>query len=106
MSNEKKCVPDKNSTTPQVITFTAEDNKFETLNELISYLSRGWTLGFDYKGVGYGVEGHNNSFYIWRHDGTELIDGITLDEVLDFEIDGAKIKDFILDTTIIERLAT
>ncbi len=79
--------------------------KFETLGEFKFYLSTGWNLGMQYKGVEYGIEGHNNSFDIWIYNKGDIAKGITLEETLDFEFDGVKLRDFITtdDVEILER---
>ncbi len=58
-----------------------------------------------YNGVEYGIEGHNNSFDIWIYDKDVIAKGITLEETLDFEFDGVKLRDFITtdDVEILER---
>lgn len=84
--------------------YNPDDYKFETLGEFKIYLDSGWNVGFEYNGVEYGIEGHYNSFYIWTEKEI-LANGLTLEEVLDFKLDGVKIRDLILDAEIIERLA-
>ncbi len=86
-------------------TFNIYGEKFETLGEFKFYLSTGWNLGMQYKGVEYGIEGHNNSFDIWIYDEDVIAKGITLEETLDFEFDGVKLRDFITtdDVEILER---
>lgn len=83
--------------------YNPDDYKFETLGEFKFYLSRGANVGFEFNGNEYGIEGHNNSFDIWIYNKCDIADGITLDEVMEFELDGVKIKDLILNATIIER---
>ncbi len=79
--------------------------KFETLGEFKFYLSTGWNLGMQYKGVEYGIEGHNNNFDIWIYNKGDIANGLTLEETLDFEFDGVKLRDFITtdDVEILER---
>ena len=81
-----------------------DDYKFETLGEFKIYLDSGWNVGFEYNSIEYGIEGHNNSFYIWNANAI-LANGLTLEEVLDYKLDGVKIRDLILDAEITERLA-
>lgn len=83
--------------------YNSDDYKFETLGEFKIYLSCGANVGFEYNGVEYGIEGHNNNFYVWDEKKV-LIEGLTLEEVLDFKIDGVKIRDLILTAEITERI--
>ena len=80
-----------------------EEYKFETLSEFKFYLSSGANVGFEFNGIEYGIEGHNNNFYIWNENET-IINSITLEQVLDFKLDGVKIRDLILTATITERI--
>ena len=84
-------------------TYNPDDYKFETLSEFKTYLSRGANVGFEYNGIEYGIEGHNNSFDIWIYYGGDIVTGITLDEVLEYKLDGVKIKDLILTAEITEK---
>lgn len=86
-------------------TYNPDDYKFETLGEFKIYLDSGWNIGFEYNGIEYGIEGHNNSFDIWIYDKCDIANGLTLEEVLDYKLDGVKIRDLILDAEITERLA-
>ena len=86
--------------------YNPEDYKFETLGEFKFYLARGWNVGFEYNGEYYGIEGHNNSFDIWIYDEGDIANGLTLEETLDYEFDGVKLRDLILTATIIERLCS
>lgn len=84
--------------------YNPDDYKFETLGEFKFYLSCGANVGFEYNGMEYGIEGHNNSFDIWIYDKGDIANGLTLEQTLDFEFDGVKLRDLILDATIIERI--
>ncbi|MDE6775612.1 MAG: hypothetical protein K2J37_04890, partial [Ruminococcus sp.] len=84
--------------------YNPDEYKFETLGEFKRYLASGWNIGFEYNGVEYGIEGHNNKFEIWIADTRYIAEDITLEEVLDFKLDGVKIKDLILTAVITERL--
>lgn len=84
--------------------YNSDDYKFETLGEFKIYLSCGANVGFEYNGVEYGIEGHNNKFEIWIYGERFLAEDITLEEVLDFKIDGVKIRDLILTAEITERI--
>ncbi len=86
--------------------YNPDDYKFETLKEFKFYLSCGANVGFKYNGVEYGIEGHNNSFDIWIYNTRDIAEGITLEQTLDFEFDGVKLRDFITtdDVEIIERI--
>ena len=83
--------------------YNPDDYKFETLGEFKFYLSTGWNVGFEYNGIEYGIEGHNNSFDIWIYKKGDIANNLTLEQVLDYEIDGVKIRDLILTAEIIER---
>ena len=84
--------------------YNADENKFETLGEFKIYLTRGANIGFEYNGIEYGIEGHNNSYDIWIYDKGDIANGLSLDEVLDYEIDGKKIRELITSTVITERI--
>lgn len=84
-------------------TYNPEEHKFETLGEFKIYLSCGANVGFEYNGIEYGIEGHSNNFYIWDANAV-LADGLTLEEVLDYKLDGVKIRDLILTAEITERI--
>ncbi len=66
-----------------------EENKFETLGEFKMYIDAGWELLFEYHNSGYGIEKSydDDTYFIWACEKDE--------QVLDFEIDGVKIRDFI-----------
>jgi len=85
--------------------YNPDDYKFETLGEFKCYLDSGWNVGFEYNGVEYGVEGHDNKFAIWICNKCDIAENISLEEVLDFKLDGVKIRDLILTAEITERLA-
>ncbi len=84
--------------------YNPDEYKFETLGEFKIYLSSGANVGFEYNGVEYGIEGYNNNFDIWIYDKGGIADNLTLDEVMDYKLDGVKIKDLILTAEITERL--
>ena len=85
-------------------TYNPDDYKFETLGEFKFYLSCGANVGFEYNGIEYGMEGHNNSFDIWIANKGDIANELTLEQVLDFELDGVKIRNLILDARITERI--
>ena len=58
--------------------YNPDDHKFKTLGEFKFYLNTGWNLGFEYNGVEYGIEGHNNSFDIWIYNTKDIAEGIPL----------------------------
>ena len=89
-----------------IIPYNPEENKFETIGEFKFYLSRGWNVGFEWHGVEYGIEGHNNSFDIWIYDKGDIANGLTLEQTLDYEFDGVKLRELILTAEIIERMCT
>lgn len=78
--------------------------QFETLGEFKIYLSSGANVGFEYNGTKYQIEKIDTDFSIWTYDGNDIADNLTLDEVMDYKLDGVKIKDLILTAEIIERL--
>lgn len=84
--------------------YNPEDHKFETLGEFKIYLSSGANVGFEYNGVEYGIEGHNDKFAIWIYNKGDIAENITLEEVLNFKLDGVKISDLILKAEITERI--
>lgn len=84
--------------------YNPEDHKFETLGEFKIYLSSGANVGFEYNGVEYGIEGHNDKFAIWIYNKGDIAEDITLEEVLNFKLDGVKIRDLILTAEITERI--
>ncbi|GAB5083317.1 hypothetical protein Osc2_00850 [Ruminococcus sp. 25CYCFAH16] len=86
--------------------YNPADHKFETLGEFKFYLSCGANVGFKYNGIYYGIEGHNNNFEIWIYDKEDIAVGLTLEQTLDFEFDGVKLRDFITtdDVEITERI--
>ena len=76
--------------------YNPEENKFKTLGEFKFYIDDcGCNVGFEFHGVEYGLEGHNNSFDIWIANQGDIANGLTIEETLDFKIDGVKIRDFI-----------
>lgn len=93
----------QNNNKPINLGYNPDDDKFETLGEFKFYISRGFNVGFEYNGVEYGIEGHNNSFDIWIYNGGDIANGLTLEETLDYKFDGVKLRDLILDATITER---
>ncbi len=88
---------------PIISDYNPDDHRFETLGEFKFYLNCGANVAFEFYGIEYGVEKIGDGFCIWICDGDELAFGITLEEVLDFELDGVKIRDLILDAEISER---
>lgn len=86
--------------------YNPDDYKFETLGEFKFYLARGWNVGFEYNGECYGIEGHNNSFDIWIYDEGDIANGLKLEETIDYEFNGVKLRDLILTAEIIERLCS
>lgn len=91
-------------TEKMVNNYNPDDYKFETLGEFKIYLSCGANIGFEYNGVEYGIEGHNNQFDIWIYYNSDIANGLTLEEVLDYKLDGVKIRDLILTAEITERI--
>lgn len=84
--------------------YNPDDYKFKTLSEFKFYLSCGANVGFEYNNVEYGIEGHNNSFDIWIYYNGDIANNLTLEEVLNYQLDGTKIKDLILNAEITERI--
>lgn len=79
------------------IPYNPEENKFETLGEFKMYIDAGWELCFEYNGIEYGIDKmDDNLFYISNCDQKVCIQSrLTLEQVLNYEIDGVKIRDFI-----------
>lgn len=77
--------------------YDPKENKFETLGEFKFYLTYSSELSFEYHGVEYGIDKmDDNEFYISNCEIKKCItDGLTLEQVLNYEIDGVKIRDFI-----------
>lgn len=86
--------------------YNPADHKFETLGEFKFYLSCGANVAFEYNNVEYGIEGHNNSFDIWISNKGDIANRLTLEQTLDYEFDGVKLRDFITtdDVAITERI--
>lgn len=94
--------------------YKSDAYKFETLGEFKIYLSCGANVSFEYNNAEYSIEAvfgeygrggkkQNDSFFIWKEN--EIIaDRITLENALDFKLDGVKIRDLILTAEIIERI--
>ena len=93
--------------------YNPADHKFETLGEFKFYLSCGANVAFEYHNVEYGIEAvfgtdgkkQNDSYCIWN-DKEDIAVGLTLEQTLDFEFDGVKLRDFITtdDVEITERI--
>ena len=80
--------------------------RFETLGEFKFYLSCGANVCFKYNHINYYIEGHQNKFQIWSSTDGCLANDINLEQTLDFEFDGVKLRDFITtdDVEITERI--
>ncbi len=80
-----------------IIPYNPEENKFETLSEFKMYIDAGWEILFEYNDTEYGIEksSENGTFVLWVCGKDKQIGGLTLEQVLNFEIDGVKIRDFI-----------
>lgn len=93
--------------------YNPADHKFETLGEFKFYLSCGANVAFEYNNVEYGIEAvfgadgkkQNDRYCIWN-DNEDLAHGLTLEQTLDYEFDGVKLRDFITtdDVAITERI--
>lgn len=95
----------KGATTMSVnFDYNPDDYKFETLGEFKFYLSCGANVAFEFHGIEYGVEKIGDGFCIWICDGDVLAEHITLEDVLNYELDDVKIRDLILDAEITERI--
>ena len=81
----------------QYFKYNPEENKFETLGEFKLYFNYCTELSFEYHGVEYGIDKLDDGlFYIGNCDERICIqEKLTLEQVLNFEIDGVKIRDFI-----------
>ena len=84
--------------------YDPEEYKFETLGELKIYLYSGANLGFKFHNKEYGIEGHDNKYDIWIYEEGDIARDLSLDQVLDFKIQGERIKDIVLNAEITERL--
>lgn len=81
----------------------AYGDSFKTLEEVKFTLSTGFTLGFEYNGIDYYVEGHNNSYDMWISNEGDIANGLTLDKLMEFKIEGVPFKEFIFQSTVNER---
>ena len=104
IKGDMKCMKHKDH--PVNPDYNPDDYKFETLGEFKFYLARGCNVGFEYNGECYGIEGHNNSFDIWIYDEGDIANGLKIEETLDYEFNGVKLRDLILTAEIIERLCS
>lgn len=93
--------------------YNPDDHKFETLGEFKFYLSCGANVGFKYNGIEYGVEAMfdentgkkiENCYDIWICNKGDIASSLSLEEVLDYKLDGVKIRDLILIAEITERI--
>lgn len=93
--------------------YNPEEHKFETLGEFKIYLSCGANVGFEYNGIEYGVEAMfdeitgkkiEDCYDIWIYNKGDIANRLSLEEVLNYELDGVKIRDLILTAEIIERI--
>ena len=77
--------------------YNADDFRFKTLGEFKIYLTFCSELSFEYNNVEYGIDKmQDGKFYISNCNKKACIQGgLTLEEVLNYEIDGVKIRDFI-----------
>ena len=93
--------------------YNPDDYKFETLGEFKCYLASGWNVGFEYNGIEYGVEAIfdestgkkiEDYYDIWIYNKGDIANSLSLEEVLDYKLDGVKIRDLILTAEITERV--
>ena len=84
--------------------YDPDEYKFESLSEFKFVLYCGANVGFEWNGTEYGIEGHNDSFDIWIYGRGTLVSGLTLEDALNYELDGTKLKDLILNAKITERI--
>ena len=77
--------------------YNADDFRFKTLGEFKIYLTFCSELSFEYNNIEYGIDKmQDDKFYISNcNEKTCIQSGLTLEEVLNYEIDGVKIRDFI-----------
>lgn len=88
--------------------YNNDSNKFETINEFKESVIYGCEVEFVYRGKFYGItrlEADNINLYSPKENGFEGIDILlpSIDALLDYEIDGARIRDIILDAEITGR---
>lgn len=87
-----------------VVNYNSNEHNFDSLGEFKIYLSCGANVGFEYNGIEYGIEGHNNKFDIWIYNKGDIANSLSLEEVLNYKLDGVKIRDLILTAEITERI--
>ncbi|MBD5146616.1 MAG: DUF4417 domain-containing protein [Ruminococcus sp.] len=88
--------------------YSNDSNKFETIDEFKKSVLWGCEVEFIYRGKFYGItrlEVNNINLYSPKENGFEGIDIMlpSIDALLDYEIDGARIRDIILDAEITGR---
>ena len=85
--------------------YNPADYKFKTLGEFKIYINSGANVAFEFHNRYYGMERIDDEFHLWDY---ELKDDIVqiknLEDILNFCIDGVKIRDLILEAEIGERL--
>lgn len=91
-------------TEKMVVNYNSNEHNFDSLGEFKIYLSCGANVGFEYNGIEYGIEGHNNKFDIWIYNKGDIANSLSLEEVLNYKLDGVKIRDLILTAEITERI--
>ena len=77
--------------------YNPEENKFETLGEFKMYFTACTELGFEYNGTSYFIdEDSKDIFSLFNVDEQkEISSNLTMEQLLDLEINGVKIRDFI-----------
>lgn len=80
-----------------------EDNRFNTISEFKECIIRGGEPVFVWNGVAYGVCFSNTGYCIARRDGTFEKMCITPDDVLEYTLDGDRLRDIITKVSVISR---
>ena len=80
-----------------------EDNRFKTISEFKECIIRGGEPVFVWNGESYGVCFADNGYCIARIDGTGEKMCSTPDSVLEYLLDGDRLRDVITRVTVISR---
>ena len=80
-----------------------EENRFKTITEFLECILRGGEPGFVWNGESYGVCFADTGYCIARMDGTGEIICDTSDSVLEYMLDGDRLREVITKVTVISR---
>ena len=81
----------------------AEDNRFKTISEFKECIIRGGEPVFVWNGTPYGVCFTDSGYCIARVDGTCERICSTPDDVLEYVLDGDRLRDIVTRVTVISR---